>query len=55
MNLDIWREKPSELVKDHQIGEARQWHWRRQPPLTLPQWRTQRRRLLAAIRTNAGT
>ncbi len=55
MNLDIWQEKPSELVKDHQIGEARQWHWRHQPPLTLPQWRAQRRALLAAIRANAGT
>lgn len=55
MNLDVWREKPLELVKNHQITEAQQYHWRRQPPLTMSQWRTQRRALLSAIRANAGS
>ncbi len=55
MNLDIWQEKPSDLVKEHHIQEAKRWHRLHQPPLTLAAWRARRPRLLAAIRANAGS
>ncbi|MDD5678484.1 MAG: acetylxylan esterase [Kiritimatiellae bacterium] len=55
MDLNIWRDNCSTLMKEHQILEAKRRHFLHQPSLTLEAWQSARKTILAKIKHNAGT
>ncbi len=55
MNLNVWHEDCSNLVKNWQIQAARRRHCLHQPPPTLDAWQRRRTVLIKEIRRNAGT
>jgi len=54
VDLNIWHNKDSALLKDQHILEAKRRHFLHQPPLTLEAWQNRRKGLLEQIRNNAG-
>lgn len=55
INLNVWNEDFSHIVKEKYMFEARCRHFMHQAPLTLNDWKKKRQFLLKSIRQNAGS